>query len=134
MKISSTYILIGIAVIGIGLIGGSQYLTKKANAVPEGKYTEFAQCLTSKGAKFHGAFWCPHCQEQKALFGDAADSLPYVECSTPDRQNQTQACIDAGIKSYPTWVFADGSRLSGLNSLEKLAEVTTCTLPADNPS
>ncbi|MFM2381700.1 MAG: hypothetical protein RLZZ76_467 [Candidatus Parcubacteria bacterium] len=129
MKISSTHILIGIAVIGIALIVGAKFMESKANAVPAGKYTEFAQCLSDKGAKFYGAFWCPHCAEQKALFGDAVPNLPYVECSTPDKQNQTQVCIDAGIKSYPTWKFADASTLPGLVSLEKLAEVTTCTLP-----
>jgi hypothetical protein len=129
MKISSTHILIGIAVLGVALIGGSKYFTMKKNEVPAGKYTEFAQCLTEKGAKFYGAFWCPHCAEQKALFGDAVDKLPYIECSTPDRQNQTQACIDAGIKSYPTWISSDGNTLPGLASLEKLSEVTSCTLP-----
>jgi hypothetical protein len=128
-NISSTYILIGIAVIGIGLIVGAKLMESKASAVPAGKYTEFAQCLSDKGAKFYGAFWCPHCADQKALFGDAVDKLPYVECSTPDKQNQTQVCIDAEIKSYPTWSFADGKKLPGLVSLEKLAEVTTCTLP-----
>lgn len=129
MKISSTYILIGVAVIGIALIVGAQFMESKASAVPAGKYTEFAQCLADKGAKFYGAFWCPHCQEQKALFGDAVSKLPYIECSTPDKQNQTQVCIDAGIKNYPTWSFADDNKLPGLISLEKLAEVTTCTLP-----
>ena len=34
-----------------------------------GQYDNLAQCLTDKGAKFYGAFWCSHCQEQKAEFG-----------------------------------------------------------------
>jgi hypothetical protein len=129
MKFTSTHILIGIAVIGIVLIGGSKFYETKKNAIPEGKYTEFAQCLTDKGAKFYGAFWCPHCADQKALFGDAIEKVSYVECSTPDRQNQTQVCIDEGIKSYPTWKFTDGSSHTGLASLEKLSEITTCVLP-----
>ena len=29
----------------------------------------FAQCLTSKGMKMYGAWWCPHCAEQKESFG-----------------------------------------------------------------
>jgi len=33
-----------------------------------GFYDEFAQCLTDKGVKMYGAYWCPHCQAQKALF------------------------------------------------------------------
>jgi thiol-disulfide isomerase/thioredoxin len=129
MKFNSTHILIGIAVVGIGLIAGGKYLETKASQVPPGKYTEFAQCLTDKGAKFYGAFWCPHCAEQKELFGDAVEKLPYVECSTPDKQNQTQVCIDAGVKSYPTWVFADGKTHPGLAQLSVLAEKTSCVLP-----
>jgi thiol-disulfide isomerase/thioredoxin len=34
-----------------------------------GELDEFAECLKSKGAVFYGAFWCPHCQDQKKLFG-----------------------------------------------------------------
>ncbi len=129
MKVTSTHILIGVAVIGVLLIGGGKFLAQKKSAVPEGKYTAFAQCIKEKGATFYGAFWCPHCAEQKALFGDAVKELPYVECSTPDKQGQTQVCIDQGIKSYPTWILEGGERLDGLASLELLAEKTTCELP-----
>ena len=94
-----------------------------------GNYDEFAQCLKDKGAIFYGAFWCPHCKAQKAMFGKSVSKLPYVECSNPDGQSQTQICIDKGITSYPTWVFADGSRLSGEIPLATLAEKTSCVLP-----
>jgi len=43
-----------------------------------GQYDTFAQCLGEKGAKFYGAFWCPHCQAQKAIFGKSKEFLPYV--------------------------------------------------------
>lgn len=73
----------------------------------------FAQCLTEKKTIFYGAFWCVHCQNSKNVFGDAKSKLPYVECSTPDGKGQLQICIDQKIEGYPTWVFADGSRLGG---------------------
>jgi hypothetical protein len=91
----------------------------------------FAQCLGEKGAVFYGAFWCPHCQRQKAMFGGAASKLPYEECSTPDGKAQLQVCIDKEIQNYPTWIFADGSRLTGERSLQELAEKTSCPLPSD---
>ena len=94
-----------------------------------GKYDTFAQCLEEKGAIFYGAFWCPHCINQKRQFGRSANLLPYVECSTPDRQNQTQVCIDADISSYPTWEFGDGERVTGEVPFEILAEKTGCELP-----
>lgn len=93
-----------------------------------GKYGPFAQCLKDSGAEFYGAFWCPHCQDQKAAFGGAKSLLPYFECSNPDR-SQTQICIDKKIEGYPTWIFKDGSRLSGLVPMETLAEKTQCVLP-----
>lgn len=99
----------------------------------EGNYDEFAQCIADSGATFYGAFWCPHCLEQKELFGASQKNLPYVECSTPDRRGQLQVCIDAGIQSYPTWEFADGERQTGVVSLEMLAEKTSCELKEDEP-
>jgi len=102
--------------------------TDSASKEP-GKYDAFATCLADKGAVFYGAFWCPHCQSQKKMFGSSVKLLPYVECSTPDGQGQLQACIEAGINSYPTWEFADGSRLMGEIPLEQLAEKTSCELP-----
>lgn len=95
------------------------------------KYDDFTKCLGEKGAQFYGAFWCPHCQSQKKLFGRSAKYLPYIECSTPDSKDQTQTCKDKKIEGYPTWVFADESRLSGEIPLTQLAEKTTCELPKD---
>jgi len=86
-----------------------------------------AECITDSGAVFYGAFWCSHCQAQKTLFEAAAPALPYVECSTPDQSNQTQVCKDKGITGYPTWIFADGTQLSGELSFATLAEKTDCS-------
>jgi len=94
-----------------------------------GQYDAFAKCLKDKDAVFYGAFWCPHCQNQKNMFGKSSKYLPYVECSTPDSRGQLKVCSDADIQGYPTWVFADASRESGEVSLEKLAEKTGCALP-----
>lgn len=93
-----------------------------------GKYDEFAQCLTDKDATFYGAYWCPHCANQKQLFSNS-DKLPYVECSLPNKAGQTQICIQSNITTYPTWEFADGSRETGVQSLKKLSLKTGCKLP-----
>ena len=94
-----------------------------------GKYDTFAQCLGEKGAIFYGAFWCPHCQEQKAMFGRSKDKLPYHECSAPDSKTQLPDCKAIGIESYPTWILKDGERLKGPQTLATLAEKTGCELP-----
>jgi len=86
----------------------------------------FAQCLTESGAKFYGAFWCGVCQQQKDLFGQAAASLPYIECSDEDR-SMFSVCQEAGISGYPTWEF-NGELSSGYKSFEQLAEFSGCPL------
>jgi thiol-disulfide isomerase/thioredoxin len=101
------------------------------NAGKPDKYDDFAKCLKDKGAIFYGAFWCPHCLAQKALFGRSVQFLPYVECSTANGQGQLQVCKDAGVVSYPTWNFNASSTdiLTGEVPLAKLAEKTNCELP-----
>jgi len=111
-------------------LGAILFFVQKADQKP-GKYDKFATCLAEQDATFFGAFWCPHCQDQKKLFGKkSAAKLDYVECSTPDGKDQTQVCIDAEITGYPTWEFADGERVDGVISLEDLSERTSCPLPA----
>lgn len=97
------------------------------NRFTPGNSDALAQCIADSGATFYGAFWCPHCQAQKQAFGKSERLLPYVECSTPDGQGQLQVCTDAGIKSYPTWEFPGGERLSGEVEISVLAEKTNCT-------
>jgi glutaredoxin len=88
----------------------------------------FAQALTASGTKMYGAFWCSHCHAQKELFGAAQSELPYVECSNPDH-SRNQTAIDAGITSYPTWVFPDTSRHTGEMSFQELAAQSGVPLP-----
>src|SRR3989338_11160880 len=94
--------VIGVLIVGIIAIA---IVRSNGNGLPAepGKYDAFATCLKDKGAVFYGAFWCPHCQTQKKLFGSSVKLLPYVECSTANGQGQTQACIDKKITGYPTW-------------------------------
>jgi len=96
-----------------------------------GKLDSFATCIKDSGAKFYGAFWCPHCRNQKAMFGKSAKRLPYIECSTPDGKAQLDVCKKAGVEGYPTWEFPDGTRLSGEVTLETLGEKTQCELPKE---
>lgn len=115
----------------LGIIGA---VLVRSNSTPlgPGKYDDFATCLKDKGAVFYGAFWCPHCQATKKLFGSSQRLLPYVECSTADGNAQLQVCKDKKIEGYPTWEFADGSRLTGEVNFQQLADKTSCLLPIEN--
>lgn len=97
----------------------------------ENKLDKFAQCLSQKGATMYGAYWCPHCKDQKDEFGDSFKYIQYVECSVPGQpiSMQTEACKARDIKQYPTWTFGDGTRIDGIESMQQLAERTGCQVP-----
>ncbi|HXM22753.1 MAG TPA: hypothetical protein VN948_15960 [Terriglobales bacterium] len=89
----------------------------------------FAKCLTAKQAKMYGAFWCPHCEDQKEKFGSSFEYAPYVECGIKGSKDIEPVCTEAGIKRFPTWIFADGTRVEGAHELGFLGEQTGCSLP-----
>ncbi len=109
-------IAIIIVVIGIGLV------VNKVQG-PD-KYDGFAQSLKANGAEFYGAFWCPHCQAQKALFGNSKKYLPYIECSNPDKSS-TQICIDKKIENFPTWMFKNGITLTSSDTIPTICSIIT---------
>ncbi|MDP3729457.1 MAG: hypothetical protein Q8R26_01725 [bacterium] len=121
------YIFILILVVAIAGIGWAGYSYKTT----PGPLDTFAQCLSEKGVMFYGAFWCPHCQEQKRLFGKSQKLLPYTECSTPDGKGQLQVCVTGNITSYPTWEFSDKTRELRVMTPVELSEKTGCVLPQE---
>lgn len=84
-----------------------------------------AECLKDKGAKFYGTSWCPHCTNQKAMFGEDAKNLPYIECSKNGTREVTQVCKDAGITSFPTWKI-NGETFNGSLTKDQLKQVAGC--------
>lgn len=97
---------------------------EQAEAPADPKWVALAQALTKAGAKMYGAFWCSHCQDQKAMFGSAFKEVTYIECA-PDTKNpykQAEACKANNIEGYPTWIFADGSRVESVMTYDQLAQ------------
>ena len=83
-----------------------------------------AQHLNDSGAAMYGAYWCPHCQDQKKLFGtEGAQAIPYIECDAGGKNAQPEKCRGAGIDGFPTWIIGE-QVLSGTQSLEELAEAS----------
>jgi hypothetical protein len=97
----------------------------------DGKYAALAQCLTDKGVKMYGAFWCNHCNNQKKMFGDDFRYITYIECDEGGENADPAACEEAGIEGFPTWTFPGQSSLAGEISPEQLAKKANCedTLP-----
>lgn len=112
-------------VVSLAIVGGGAFLIWR-NATAPGQYDSLAQCLTKKEVTMYGAYWCPHCLNQKKAFGTSWKYITYVECAIRGQQGQTQECTDAGITGYPTWTFPDGTKLQGEQSLESLGEKAGC--------
>lgn len=117
------------AVGGVVLILAAVLISLFINSNKNSSLDSFVSCLKEKGTVVYGAFWCPHCQNQKKLFGSSEKLLPYIECSTPDGKEQVAACKDKNVTSYPTWEFSGGERITGELSLNQLSEKTQCPLP-----
>lgn len=84
-----------------------------------------AKCLSEKGAKLYGTSGCGYCKKQKEMFRDAASYLPYIDCTD---EKTKYLCEEAKIGPVPSWDFPDKERVLGLQSLEKLAELSGCSL------
>lgn len=87
---------------------------------------DFAKCI-SQNAKLYGAFWCPHCKDQKALFKESVKYIDYVECDPSGENAKPEECQAAGITGYPTWVI-NNQKYEGFKKLEELASLTNCKL------
>ena len=94
-----------------------------------------AKHLKETEAKMYGAYWCPHCRDQKSLFGVAAiPEIPYIECDPKGKAAETDLCqaelakateqelAATGNKAgFPTWKIGD-KYYPGQQSLTDLAQ------------
>jgi hypothetical protein len=92
-----------------------------------------AKHLKQVGVKVYGAYWCPHCYEQKQLFGkEAWKSLASVECAEDAlKKPQPKLCTQAGVEGFPTWSIpqeggsaTSGKLDAGVKKLSQLAKLT----------
>jgi hypothetical protein len=118
-------VIIGVAI--VAAFGAAYYFGYQRRAH---RYDAFARCLTEKGVKMYGAYWCPHCSDQKKLFDASFQFAPYIECGVPgNTAKMQQVCTDAAIKHFPTWQFPPvGERIEGEMPLEDLSMKTGCPL------
>ena len=84
---------------------------------------QLADHLAATGGVMYGAYWCPHCADQKAMFKESAEQLPYVECAADGDAPQPQLCQQKGIQGYPTWEIS-GQLYPGVRSLDELADLS----------
>lgn len=91
-----------------------------------------ANWLGDQGFEFYGAHWCPACTQQKQLFEDGGDDLPFTEVTLPNAtRSQDPQFASLNITEYPTWILPDNSRLVGVQSIETLSQLSNFTNPTD---
>ena len=85
---------------------------------------KFARFLNEQGIIMYSAYWCPHCHDQKELFGkEAAAELTIIECAKDGKNNQFETCQEKGIEGYPSWEI-NNQIYSGTRELIEIAEIT----------
>ena len=93
--------------------------------------TQLAEHLNKIGAVQYSAYWCPHCHDQRELFGkEAASKLNIIECAEDGKNNQSELCKAKGINGFPSWEV-NGRIESGVKSLAELAEWSNYKGPKD---
>ena len=120
MKNKKILFVLAVALVGV------LFFSFKSSEIGDGKYDDFAKCLTENGAKMYGSAWCGHCKEQKKNFGSSWEYINYIECEENIGDGQIPECLSAEITGYPTWEFADGSRMPGKILLQQLGSITDC--------
>lgn len=91
------------------------------------RYDAFAKCLAVKNAKMYGLYWCPHCLDQKKMFGESFHYVPYEECAIRGSRELAPACKAAGTAHFPSWQFNGGPLQEGVESMDELGAKTGCT-------
>lgn len=128
MKIQKQILIsVLIFLVTAAVLVGFYFLMNRGSSSEKPKDMEaFTKCLSDGGVKIYGASWCPHCQNQKKMFGDSIKNI-YIECY-PDGNTLTDICKQAGINGFPTWEFQNGKRLSGGLTFQQISDNSNCPL------
>jgi hypothetical protein len=89
----------------------------------------FAKALAASGAKLFGADWNATTTQQRALFNEGANYLPYFEVTNPDRTPNSLATQE-NITIFPTWKFSNGTVSTGLKTLQELSTLSGVAIPS----
>jgi len=75
--------------------------------------------LNDKNITLYGMSWCPHCKDQKSLFGENIDELDYIDCDiSPD-----DICKELSV--VPVWITPDEKIFVGQMSLSEIERISS---------
>jgi hypothetical protein len=140
-RMSMVGLAIAVTVLGVSFVGFPGYsslaraeempLNPPALQLADSRSIDgLATHLKKIGARMYGAYWCPHCKDQKDAFGTAFRNIDYVECDPGGTNARPALCKKAKITGYPTWEIK-GKLYPGTQSLEELAKLSGYSGPSN---
>lgn len=79
--------------------------------------------LSDNGMVLYGSDQSAETKQQKYLFGNAVNSIDYVNCDVAANSSNPDECVGQNITIYPTWVYKE-VKFEGIQSLSELAKIT----------
>jgi uncharacterized membrane protein len=122
LAVAATVIL-GAALVQAEKFGASGSLTTGMQEPADSFQAGLAMYMAEHGAVMYGSYKCPHCNQQKQMFGDAFKYIKYVECNPKGENANPSLCLAKGIMNYPTWEI-DGRFYEGAMPLEQLSAIS----------
>ena len=114
-----------------GIVPKNENSAAIVSSISSASANQLAEHLNKIGAVKYSAYWCPHCHDQRELFGkEASSKLNIIECAEDGKNNQSELCKAKGINGFPSWEI-NGRIESGVKSLAELAEWSNYKGPRD---
>ena len=84
--------------------------------------TQLANNLKNTGIILYGFDTNGATKRQLSVFGQAVNTLDYVECNSALSNSNAEECTARGVNSYPTWI-KDGQKIVGFQTPESLEKL-----------
>ena len=108
----------------IDISSGSEKVSPTITTTSSAQKIQFARFLKTNNIVMYSAYWCPHCHDQKQLFGkEAVEELNVIECAPDGKDSKYELCQSKGIDGFPSWEI-NGNIYSGTKNLNDLAIMT----------
>ncbi|KKU16098.1 MAG: hypothetical protein UX24_C0021G0001 [Candidatus Giovannonibacteria bacterium GW2011_GWB1_45_9b] len=127
---SKTVLRMGAPVLIAGLVAAGVTYFAQTGTVVKKDYSNFIQCLNSKGVVYYKSVRCSTCRRQEMILGEAYKKLNSIECH-PDGENpQPELCLSKKITKTPTFLMESGvteiKRIEGLQQIKDLSAFANC--------
>ena len=83
---------------------------------------DIANNITANGWVLYSTTSCPHCVEQKNVFGESIDYILIINCDL--NENAYGECVAKNVTGVPTWINSvTGEMRMGVQNVDNLIEM-----------